>query len=44
MVPQMETIKFCLIVDDFGVEYVVNQDSDHLFTILKKYHNTNEDW
>ena len=35
-------IKFCLIVDDFGVEYVGKQHSDHLATILKKYHSINE--
>ena len=28
-------IQFCLIVDDFGVEYVGKQHADHLVTILK---------
>ena len=37
-------IQFCLIVDDFGVEYVGKQHADHLATILKKYHNITEDW
>ena len=37
-------IQFCLVVDDFGVEYVGKQHADHLATILKKYHNTTEDW
>ena len=36
-------VQFCLIVDDFGVEYVGNQHYDHLATILKQYHNINED-
>ena len=36
-------IQFCLIVDDFGVEYVGKQHSDHLATILKKDHNITED-
>ena len=29
-------IQFCLIVDDFGVEYVGNKHADHLSKILKK--------
>ena len=37
-------IQFCLVVDDFGVEYVGKQHADHLATILKKYHNITEDW
>ena len=27
---------FFLVVDDFGVEYVVKQHADHLATIFKK--------
>ena len=37
-------IQFCLIVDDFGVEYVGKEHAYHLATILKKYHNITEDW
>ena len=37
-------IQFCLVVDDFGVEYVGKKHADHLDTILKKYHNTTEYW
>ena len=37
-------IQFRLFVDDFGVEYVVKQHSNHLATILNKYHNITEDW
>ena len=37
-------IQFCLVVDDFGVEYVGKQHAEHLATILKKYHNITEDW
>ena len=36
-------IQFCLIVDDFGVEYVGKQHADHLPTIPKNYHNITED-
>ena len=36
--------KFCLIVDDFGVEYFGKQHADHLAKILKKYHNITEFW
>ena len=28
-------IQFCLVVDDFGVEYAGKQHADHLSTILK---------
>ena len=35
---------FCLILDDFGVEYVGKQHADHLAIVLKKYHNITEDW
>jgi hypothetical protein len=31
-------IQFCLIVDDFGVEYVVIEHFNHLLDVLKKYH------
>ena len=37
-------IQFCLVVDNFGVEYVGKQHAEHLVTILKKYHNITEDW
>ena len=37
-------IMFCIIVDDFGVEYVVKQHAKNLAMILKKYHNITEDW
>ena len=37
-------IMFCLIVDDFGVEYVGKQHADHLDMVLKKYHNITEYW
>ena len=31
-------IQFCLIVDDFGVEYVGIEHFNHLLALLKKYH------
>lgn len=37
-------IQFCLIVDDFGVEYVGREHADHLTSVLKKYHTITEDW
>ena len=37
-------IQFCLLVDDFGVEYVGKQHTEHLATIYKKYYNITEDW
>ena len=37
-------VQFCLIVDYFGVEYVVKKHADHLSTILEQYHNITEYW
>ena len=37
-------IQFCLVKDDFGVEYLGKQHADHLATTVKKYHNITEDW
>ena len=31
-------VQFCLIVDNFGVEYVGKEHFNHLLTLLKKYH------
>jgi hypothetical protein len=31
-------IQFCLIVDDFGVEYMGIEHFNHLSMLLKKYH------
>jgi hypothetical protein len=31
-------IQFCLIMDDFGIEYVGIKHFNHLSTLLKKYH------
>ena len=36
-------IQFCLIVDDFGVEYVGREHADHLANILRKYHDITTD-
>ena len=37
-------IRFCLVVDNFGIKYVRKQHADNLATILEKYHNITEDW
>ena len=37
-------IMFCLIVDDFGVEYVGKRHALHLASVLKNYHDISEDW
>jgi hypothetical protein len=31
-------IQFCLIVDDFGIEYVGIKHSNHLLLVLQRYH------
>ena len=38
------SIQFVLIVDDFGLEYVIKQDADHLASVLKNYHDISQDW
>ena len=36
-------IMFCLIVNDFGIEYVGDQHLDHLRQVLKKHCEITED-
>ena len=38
------SIQFVLIVDDFGIEYVIKKDADHLASVLKKHHDISQDW
>ena len=38
------SIQFVLIVDDFGIDYLRNQDADHLASVLKKHHDISQDW
>ena len=37
-------IKFCLIVDDFGLEYVGERHTHHLRHVLKQRYYITEDW
>ena len=37
------SIKFVLIVDNFGLEYVINQDTDHLASVLKNNYDISQD-
>ena len=37
-------IQFCLVVDDFVVEYLGKQHAEHMANIFKKYHNITEYW
>ena len=37
-------IFFCLIVDDFGIEYVGKRHADHLRDILLKHYEVTQDW
>ena len=37
-------IMFCLVVDDFGVEYVGKKNAKYLLRMLKKYYNVQADW
>lgn len=38
------SIMFCLIVDDFGIEYVGEQHIQHLSGVLKVHYDITEDW
>ena len=37
-------ILFCLIVDDFGIEYVYKRHAHHLRDILIKHYEITQDW
>eukprot|EP00804_Cyclotella_cryptica_P018370 CCRYP_015487-RA/>CCRYP_015487-RA protein AED:0.13 eAED:0.11 QI:0/0/0/1/0/0.5/2/0/1281 len=36
-------IQFVLVVDDFGIKYIKQQDMDHLITSLRKYYDVSVD-
>ena len=38
------SILFVLIVDNFGLEYVRNQDADNLTSVIKNYHDISKEW
>ena len=37
-------IKFCLIVDDFGIKYVGEKTAHHLRAVLQEHYDISEDW
>ena len=37
-------IMFCLVVDDFGIQYVKQQDADHLISSVKAHYQVKIDW
>ena len=37
-------IFFTLVVDDFGVKYVIKQHTDHLVNALTEYFEISQDW
>ena len=37
-------ISFTLVVDDFGIKYVVRQHINHLLNTIKKDYKVSEDW
>ena len=41
---QWWTIQLCLIVDDFGIEYVGERQIHHLRNVLKQHYDITEDW
>ena len=41
---QCQPILFFLVGDDFGIEYVGKEYTDHLASVFKKYHNIIQYW
>ena len=41
---QTQHIRFCLVVDNFGVEYVGEHNARYLINTLKQCYNIEEDW
>ena len=37
-------IQFCLIFDDFGIEYVGEKHAHHLRSVLQEHYEISEDW
>ena len=37
-------IMFCLILNDFGIQYVRKYHANHLASVLRKYHDITVDW
>ena len=37
-------IRFCLVVDNFGIEYVGEENTRHLINTLKQYYNIEDNW
>ena len=37
-------IQFCLVVDDFGIEYVGKQHAQHFKSMLCKHYEITKDW
>jgi hypothetical protein len=37
-------ISFSLVVDDFGVKYIVWEHAEHLMTCIRKHYNISSDW
>jgi hypothetical protein len=42
--PDTHPISFSLIVDDFGVKYIVREHAEHLMACIKKNYNISFDW
>ena len=41
---QCQPIQLCLVVDDFGIEYVGERHIHHLRDVLKQHYNITEYW
>ena len=37
-------LRFCLVIDDFGVRYIQKADADHLISALKEKYKVTIDW
>ena len=37
-------ILFCLILDDFGIEYVIERHAHHLYDLFKEHYDITKNW
>ena len=41
---QWQPIQFCLIVEDFGIEYIGERHIHHFHDVLKQHYKITDDW
>jgi hypothetical protein len=41
---ESQSLPFCLVVDDFGIQYVDKANAEHLTQVLKDWYTVMKDW